>query len=284
MRAIIAMFIFFLVSLSVGGYFFYKQVEHKQVVQKTIYASDQKVTFIEGWDVEQMASALEQKNIILAATFLKTEQTFSTSAFPLLSSKPENADLEGFIFPDTYRITELKPADPVKSSQEIITKALDNFSVKFTPEMEQAANARGMSVYDIVTLASIIERETGRNATTAAAKQALDQERAIVAGIFYNRLKLGMPLQSDATINYITKKNIPSASATDLQINSPYNTYLFKGLPPGPICNPSLSSLLAAVHPATTDYLYFLHKQPSGEPVYSKTFEEHVRNKEKYLK
>jgi UPF0755 protein len=93
-----------------------------------------------------------------------------------------------------------------------------------------------------------------------------------------------MALQSDATVNYATGKNLPSPTLADLEVNSPYNTYKHRGLPPGPISNPSLSSLMAAIYPAETDYLYFLHKQPSGEPVYSKTFEEHVANKLKYLK
>ena len=112
----------------------------------------------------------------------------------------------------------------------------------------------------------------------------LDEERRIVAGIFYNRLNAGMALQSDATINYFTGKNDPSPLLEDLEKNSPYNTYKNRGLPPTPIGNPSLSSITAVLNPTNTDYFYFLHKQPSGEPVYSRTFEEHVANKQKYLK
>ncbi len=93
-----------------------------------------------------------------------------------------------------------------------------------------------------------------------------------------------MALQSDATVNYITKKNTPSVSTADTKVDSPYNTYLYQGMPPGPICNPSLSSLMAAVYPASTDYFYFLSDPQTGKAIYAKTFEEHILNKQKYLK
>ncbi|MCX6796968.1 MAG: endolytic transglycosylase MltG [Candidatus Doudnabacteria bacterium] len=171
-----------------------------------------------------------------------------------------------------------------KAGEELIKKALDNFCKKITPDMLSDIKARDLTLFDIITLASIIEKETGRNAITPQQKQMLDEERKIIAGIFYNRLNIGMALESDATINYITGRNNPSPTQEDLSVNSPYNTYKNKGLPPGPISNPSLSSIMAAIYPAQTDYFYFLHKQPSGEAVFSKTFEEHVKNKFKYLK
>lgn len=247
-------------------------------------AEEINITLIEGWDIDDIANNLESKGLAQANVFKKTANSFDVSQYPLLEDHPATATLEGYIFPDTYRLFKPKSLFEPALSQELLKKALDNFHSKFTPAMIAQAQTDKMSIYQIVTLASIIEKETGRNAITPEQKSALDQERKIVASVFYNRLKTGMPLESDATINYITHKNNPSPSQQDLAVVSPYNTYQNKGLPPGPICNPSLSSLLAALYPANTDYYFFLHKQPSGEPIFSKTFEEHVNNKLKYLK
>jgi len=104
----------------------------------------------------------------------------------------------------------------------------------------------------------------------------------IVSGIFHNRLEIGMPLQSCATVNYITGKDTPAVSAEDLEIDSMYNTYMYAGLTPGPISNPGINSIDAALHPQSNDYLYFL-ATPQGETIYAKTFDEHVANKTRYL-
>jgi len=256
------------------------------VVQKPVQT---KVTIIEGWTLNDIAKNLDYSpkrqdvpHLVAMQDFLDTAKNFNVANYQLLSSKPAKASLEGFLYPDTYFVPLPGPSTSVSSV--LIKKALDNFENKFTPEMVEAANKRGMSVYEIITLASIVKKETGRNAVTEDQQTRLAEERKIIAGIFYNRLTIDMPLQSDATVNYITQKNTPSASAQDIEINSPYNTYKYKGLPPGPIANPSLSSILAALYPTKTDYMYFFHKQPGGEPVYSKTFEEHIANEKKYLK
>jgi len=131
-----------------------------------------------------------------------------------------------------------------------------------------------MSVFDIVTLASIVEKESG----------ASQQDREIIAGIFYNRLNAGMALESDATVNYVTKKKTPAISQADTQLDSPYNTYKYPGLPPGPISNPSLGSLMAALYPQKTDYVYFLTDPKTDRAVFAKTYDEHLANKQKYLK
>jgi len=248
-----------------------------------------KVTIIEGWTTQNIAEDLdlnakrtEQPHLADKQEFLDAVKNFSVADYPLLSSKPASQGLEGFVFPDTYFLP-VHAGPSTTESSILITKALDNFSNKFTPQMESDAAARGMSVYQIVTLASIIEKETGRNVVTDEQQKALDEQRKIIAGIFYNRLAIGMPLQSDATVNFVTKKSSPSATTEDTKTDSPYNTYLYKGLPPGPICNPSLSSILAAIYPTHTNYFYFLHKQPSGEAVYSVTYEEQLQNKQKYL-
>ena len=258
----------------------------KKTAPKTPAAKLQEIniTIIEGWRMADLAGALESKGIIQAATFLKAAQDVNLAHYDLLASRPAKASLEGYIFPDTYRLFKPQNLADEAFGQELIKKALDNFEQKFSQEMVAQAKRKNLTLHQIITLASIIEKETGRNAVTEEQKSALDLERKNVASIFYNRLKAGMPLESDATVNYTTGKNNPTPTQAELDTASPYNTYLNKGLPPGPICNPSLSSVLAALYPAQTDYYFFLHKQPSGEPVFSKTFEEHVKNKFKYLK
>lgn len=242
------------------------------------------VTIIEGWQISDLAEDLGRKGIINSATLYKALKTVDADNYPLLSTKPAKASLEGYIFPDTYRVYKPKNLTDEKFAGDLLGKALENFQDKFTPEMAARAKIQGYAVYQILTLASIIEKETGRNVVTPEQKQALQEERQNVASVFYNRIKAGMPLESDATVNYATGKNNPTPTQAELKTVSAYNTYLNKGLPPGPICNPSLSSLMAALYPNQTGYYFFLHKQPSGEPVFSKTFEEHVSNKFKYLK
>ncbi len=175
--------------------------------------------------------------------------------------------LEGFLFPDTYYISYNV------SSNEIIKKMLDNFDKKLTSDLRAEIKKQGKSVKEIVTLASIVEKEVYK-----------EEDKKIVAGIFLKRVVLGMPLDADSTINYITGKNSPMPTSGDLAAESLYNTYLNKGLPPGPISNPSLSSIKAAIYPEDSPYLYYLNRQDTKETIFSKTFEEHLENKNKYLK
>jgi UPF0755 protein len=141
----------------------------------------------------------------------------------------------------------------------------------------------GLTVFDVITLASILEKETGRPGESAVSDRLLE-ERKIVAGIFLNRLEQGMPLQSDATVNFVTKAGLASPTLDQTKVDSPYNTYKYAGLPPGPIANASYSSVYAVLHPIRSTYLYFLHEQTNGEIHYAATYEEHLRNKQKYLK
>ncbi len=229
------------------------------------------ITIIEGWDSEEIAEYLQEKGIVSSDTFLQTaavadsREIIPDTTYDFLADKPEDQGLEGYLFPDTYRVYEDAEA------ADIVEKMLDNFGEKFTDDMKKDAAKGNMSVYEIVTLASIIEKEV-----------RTDEDRKIAAGIFYDRLNVGVPLESDATVNYVTGKQALRPSASDLAANSLYNTYKYKGLPPGPICNPSLSAMLAAIYPETTDYFYFLTK-PDGSTVFSKTYDEHLENKRKYL-
>ncbi len=280
------------IALGSIGYRFVGQFQaHKRQEQersKTLPKPERTITIREGWRLKDIADYLQKERIVDSAVFLQVAETMDTTKYECVNQKPASASLEGYMFPDTYRIFDyanepVKP-EPALIAQEVLGKLLGNFSKKCTPEMELAARQRGMTFHELVTLASILEKETGRNAVTPEQKQSLLAERKIVAGIFYNRLEIGMALQSDATVNYVTGKNLPSPTLEDTQVNSPYNTYKYKGLPPGPIGSPSLMSLEAASQPTASKYFYFLHDQTTGQAVYSRTFEEHVANKNRYLK
>lgn len=278
-----------LIIIVLGSLFIYKQVSDYRVEQRRRVealqkkAEEVKVTIIEGWTLKQMAQKLEDAQMFSAEDFLKAADNFDASEFPLVK-KPKRTSLEGYLFPDTYRFA--KGATP----DDVIKKMLANFSSRISSLGVDSAgqdyvingyenltvtggdNEAGLSLYDILTLASIIEEESG-----GKGPMSLAEERALVSGVFYNRLMIGQGLESDATVNYITGKNTPGVSTSDTQINSPYNTYRYAGLPPGPIGAPSLGSLQAALRPTKSDYYYFLHRQPSGEAVFSKTFPEHTQ-------
>jgi len=246
------------------------------------------LTFIEGLSNKELGDFLAQKGVVDSQSdFLAAVKNFSIEKYPFLPAQAAG-NLQGFLYPDTYRffkdITDRNITSSTAASDIVIDKLLATFGQKIPPDAAALAKAQGLSLYQAITLASIIEKETGREAISDEQKQGLDTERGIIAGIFYNRLKIGMALESDATVNYITGKNDPSVSEADTKINSPYNTYKYPGLPPTPISNPSLSSILAVLHPTQTNYMYFLHDQTTGKAYYAVTYEEHLANKQKYLK
>lgn len=183
-----------------------------------------------------------------------------TSLLPYALSP--GADLEGFLFPSTYRVTRSTP------TRQIVERMIEDFRRHFTPRMAEEARALRLSVLQAVTLASFVEKET-----------SIDAERPRVAAVYLNRLRGGMRLQCDPTVIYALQK---AGSWTgrlrpeDLQLESPYNTYLHAGLPPGPICNPGGASLRAAVEPAPTEDLYFVARGDGGH-YFSRTYEEHLR-------
>jgi UPF0755 protein len=186
--------------------------------------------------------------------------------YDFLRDKPEGANLEGYLFPDTYIF--YKKTTP----EEIIEKILSNFDKKVDSEMRSEIARQGKTIFEVITLASIVQEE---------ANGANDMK--VVAGIFINRLEMGKPLEADSTINFITGKKMPQALYSDIENSSPYNTYKKSGLPPGPIDNPGLDAIRAVIWPEKTDYLYFLHA-PDGKAYYGKTYEDHLKNRAKYLK
>ena len=176
------------------------------------------------------------------------------------------------------------PLNHVPRILSIFSLRVSDFSAALTDDtstiLSNSLSRRNGTCSISIPLASILEKESG-NSTGAVDGST---EREIISGIFYNRLLIGQALESDATINYVTGKDNPAPLTNDLEANSPYNTYKYPGLPPGPISNPSLSSIEAALHPQKSSYYYFLHDQSNGKVYFSKTFDEHLQNKAKYLK
>ncbi len=264
------------------------QAEQRQRIASLQQKSEEvQVTIIEGLTLAEVADKLSEKDMFSSEEFLNSAKKYNYSAYPLLADKPSGSTLEGYLFPDTYRFAKTATPD------EVITKMLDNFTKRLSsigvtnkqdfftiPGYEDLKivggdSEQGISLYDVLSLASIVEKESGDSSNLS-----LSEERALIAGVFYNRLMIGQGLESDATVNYITGKNDPGVSLNDTEINSAYNTYKYAGLPPGPIGNPSLGSIQAVLRPTKSDYFYFLHKQPSGEVQFSKTFAEHIKKKQ----
>jgi UPF0755 protein len=184
-------------------------------------------------------------------------EDFDSEEFTLLA-KPE----EGYLFPDTYYFL------PDTSPRTAVDVMRNNFN-SVVGEIEEEIRASGLSIHEIVTMASLLEEEARRPET-----------RKIVAGILWKRIEIGMPLQVDAVFGYILGKNGYAPNFDDLEVESPYNTYLNRGLPPGPISNPGLVSIEAALYPTETDYLYYL-TGADGLMYYAKTFEQHKANRSK---
>jgi len=228
------------------------------------YTKKNKIVILEGWTIKDIGKYLESKNVCSQDYFTPLTKKNYYERFSFFEDKPENVDLEGYFFPDTYEV------DKNASCEDIVEDMLENFDAKLTPDLRAEIKNQKKSVFDIVTMASIIEKEAYSLA-----------DKKIVSGIFWKRIAIDMPLQSCATINYITGKSDPAALTVDTKINSPYNTYKYTGLPKGPISNPGLDSILAAIYPTKTNYWYFL---ADGKMIFSETLEQHNEAKAKYLK
>lgn len=224
-----------------------------------------KITFPEGWTTKQMAQRLAV-NGFSQDDFLKIASYPADirSNYDFLRDE-EIKTLEGYLFPDTYFFSRDEDAN------SIIKKMLGIFNTKITPQMKEDALKNGRSLNKIIIMASIIEGEVRS-----------DEDRKVVSGIFWNRLGNGQPLQSCATLAYVTGEKKRQYSEADTRVVSPFNTYLNKGLPPEPISNPGLSAIKAALYPAKTDFNYFLSDPESGKTIFAKTYEEHLANKIKY--
>jgi UPF0755 protein len=235
--------------------------------------------FLEGWRIEEMGSYLQE---IGAAnidpdeflSIVRREKAIALNEYEFLASLPPGASLEGFLFPDTYLLS--LDAD----AATLVLTMLDNFSQRVTPSMRQFFGVQGLTVHEATSLASIVQREA-----------RVPEERPIMVGVFLNRLRQGMKLQADPTVQYAL--GYQNASGTwwksplnlgDLEFESPYNTYVHPGLPPGPIANPGLAAMQAVAEPDQTGYLYFVVDCTSDLPgahVFSTTYGDHLTNVER---
>jgi UPF0755 protein len=221
------------------------------------------VTFREGLTIKQMAAEYEKAGLGAARDFIKAASNGSLIA----DLDPEAGDLEGYLFPNTYSMPRRATA------AQLVEKMVTAFRDALTPDITARATARGLGVRELVTLASIVEKETGKA-----------EERPVVAAVYSNRLKIGMGLQCDPTVIYALEREgqyTGNLTRDDLRFDSPYNTYRYAGLPPGPIAAPGRASLEATVAPAEVPYIYFVSRN-DGTHAFATTLDEHNRNVYEY--
>ncbi|MEK7366275.1 MAG: endolytic transglycosylase MltG, partial [Candidatus Deferrimicrobiota bacterium] len=218
------------------------------------------VTVPPGANLYDVAEWLEEKKLVPAEAFLATAA--SPDVLRRLEIPGESA--EGYLFPDNYIF--VKPVTP----EEILVFMVRQFRRKIPPDAEKRAREDGLSLHQVVTIASIIEKET-----------RVEEEKPIVSAVIRRRLSLGMPLQMDPTVIYGVKRFDGTVTRKDLRTAGPYNTYLNRGLPPGPIANPGLAALTAALNPSKAEYLYFVSRN-DGSHTFSRTLPEHIRAVERF--
>src|ERR1700730_11160350 len=204
------------------------------------------VVLREGKTLAELAKEIEAEGLVHADELMRVgRDPLFLRALDIPASS-----VEGYLFPDTYQLVKGMTAE------EILTKIIARMRERLTPDLVAAAEARGLSIHGLLTLASIIEREA-----------VVPSELPLISAVFWNRLKIDMPLQADPTVQYAVGKGRQGLTRDDLLVDHPYNTYRRVGLPPGPIGNPGLPAIMAAVHPATVKYLYFVALDDRGYPV-----------------
>jgi len=248
-------------NLKAGEYQFDRPMTVLEVVDKLargdVYA--RRLTFPEGLTIREMASLYESRGFGTAREFLAAARDQSVVA----DLDPKAPDLEGYLFPETYALPRGTPAE------RLVALMLDRFRDAYSEDLRRLSEAQMLTTREVVTLASLVEKETGKA-----------EERPLVAAVYRNRLRLGMPMQADPTVVYAMQQagqydgNI---RRDDLTIDSPYNTYRYPGLPPGPIAAPGKASLEAALKPADVKYLYFVSRN-DGSHAFASTLAEHNRN------
>lgn len=260
-----------------GEYILNPMLSIKEIVKILIKGEtvdkEKTIKIIEGWDIDDIDKYLVENKAVADGGFAKLakskagEWKLKIAKPDFLADAPSPATLAGYLFPDTYRI--FKDA----TAEDIIIKMLANFGKKLNDDLRAEIVKQKKKIYEIVTMASLLEKEV-----------KTEEDMKIVSGIFWDRIKNSQPLESCATLAYILGVNKPQYSASDIKIDSPYNTYQNRGLPPGPIANPGLKAIKAAIYPTYTDYNYFLSDPETGKTIFSKTYDEHLKNKVKYLR
>lgn len=239
-----------------------------------VAAETMKFTIPEGYTIDQIADKLASDGLVDKDKFISlTNENRSWSGAENVLNIPSNAEgiinrLEGYLFPDTYEVVK------GSSEENIILRMLkeqDRKLATLPEDWSDELERRGITIHEMLTIASLIEREV-----------VVDSERATVAGVIYNRLKLPMRLQIDATIQYALGEQKELLSIEDTKLDSPYNTYVIDGLPPGPIATPSLESIKAAIYPEEHNYYYYVTKKDGTQShLFAETYNQHLRNIEK---
>lgn len=238
--------------------------------ESIVYKEEKTVRIPEGASNKEIAA-------LLAAQGLMTEEQFAAAQeysfdFDFLQDRPKGTDLEGYLYPDTYRFFASS------TPEEILGRMLGNFDKKLSAQMRSDIKAQGKTISEIIIMASLIEKE----APISYAKKD-NKDAKLVSGIFWNRIKIGQPLQADASLTYILESGKSKHTFAETRTDSPYNTYINRGLMPSPIANPGYLAIEAAIYPTPTNYHYFLTPTNSKEMIYAVTYEEHLANKRKYL-
>ncbi len=226
-------------------------------------------TIPEGLTLNEVSEKLAKDGIVNMEEFKSTLKTAEFKNYKIYEDVPDDVDnrLEGFLYPDTYEIFTSA------NSYDVMNKMIGHLDKLLTKDDYLRAFEMNYSMYDILTIASMIQRET-----------LIAGEKPLVASVIYNRLKKDMPLQIDATVQYALPEHKDRLSYEDLKIDSPYNTYKYKGLPKGPICSPDIDSIKAALYPEYTGYLYYvLSPEKDGTHNFSETYDEFLSNKQKYI-
>ncbi|MEN6412578.1 MAG: endolytic transglycosylase MltG [Veillonellales bacterium] len=247
-------------SLQAGEYAFTREMSVQQIVARLAKGETayRQITIPEGYSVEQIARLVEEKNLGSSEKFKAAARDYTPYAYMATANTGVTYKSEGYIFPDTYRIAR------GTTEEQLLSMMVSQFDEQFTPVMRARVKELGLSIREVVILASLVEKEA-----------QLAQDRPLIAGAFFNRIRQDMPLQSCATIQYILGYPKAELSIEDTMIASPYNTYQNKGLPPGPIANPGKAAIQAVLYPAVTDYLYFVADK-QGAHHFSRTYEEHL--------
>lgn len=253
-------------DLKPGSYQLSSAMSVSEILQKLVKGPPDrvKITVPEGYTVEQIAGLLEEKGVTTREKFLQAVSRRWEYSF-LDNAVFDRWGLDGYLYPDTYYLGTNTGAE------KIVAMMLQKFEQVITEhDYARWAAARGLTLHEAVTIASMVEREA-----------RVDSERVRIAGVIFNRLRLGMPLQIDATVRYALSKPKEKLLYKDLEVDSPYNTYKTSGLPPGPIANPGWPSMQAVIEPEENDYLYYVAK-PDGTHAFARTLAGHNRNIEKY--
>jgi UPF0755 protein len=241
------------------------------------------ITVIEGWSLQEVGSYFQEKGLSSGkdffritgvseeqATLMGTEGEANEPLFSdldILKHKPKGDSLEGYLFPDTYRISDDDTAE------DVVLMMIKNLERKIDGDISEKITLFGKNIHEVIIMASLLEKEV-----------ITMEDKRKVADILWRRIEVGMPLQIDATVNYVTGRKGIDVTIKETEVDSLYNTYKYKGLPRGPICNPGIESIEAVVTPIKNEYWYYLSDPATGETIFSRNHNEHIQAKNRYLK